>query len=64
MWLYIRDMLWYVKRLQNFECHGNGTSYSYMMDDDDDECEQWTTEVTHPVNKGRNYTGKICTSVV
>jgi len=40
MWLYIRDMLWYVKRLQNFECHGNGTSYSYMMDDDDDECEQ------------------------
>jgi len=27
--------------IQNFECHGNGASYSYMMDDDDDnECEQ------------------------
>lgn len=49
--------------IQNFECHGNGISYSYMMMDDDDEeeeCEQWTTEVTHPANKERNYTGTIC----
>lgn len=38
--------------IQNFECHGNGASYSYMMDDDDDnECEQWLTEVIHPANK-------------
>ena len=43
--------------IQNFECHGNGTSY---MMDDDDECEQRTTEVTHPANKERNYTGNIC----